>query len=760
MERKRDKFAKLRLKKCSKIDGPAPQITNFFNPKIYASTSRSNSNDTITIEDSSDSNNDIASSAESVQNIPPILPDFPEATTNKQDTSERNKNSIVNEKKKAKKRNASVEKKGPKSKASKLNDEEIFSQLLVEQSMAESVNPDDLQLALALSRSITDTHAQSSSTTTQNDETSNTFQAIKPSVKLTLEEYGFKSGSGLNRNVKNFLGQERESRGFRKMSLLLHRDPRKQNRLFNDKIKKLLEESDESNKDLESSCSGNNSYTFFITSHDLLQCLNKDNGILSLNSNSKSLAEIYSLYYRGNLMEHSHVRITALLRNWDDIPGREMSPKRAKENLKDSSKDEDRKKISMEVDPVPARRSITPDLLLTDDEESTLKSEMHEDSPEQFSTPASVNSMETTPVKPETPQEPHSPIIKPSLTKTSSEVWLEKAQELESVIIIDSDEELEINQSISKILNDHNDLIQLAKKSKSDGFILCQSQMSEDVLPDLEMEFVDSAPSSLPEPNITSLLTGEILSNPPENEVDQEVTFICESLKNQDICVVKRKSVTPPPNFNAMGSEEIQEQLKKYGLKAIKGRKAVILLEHIYNQLHPFIQVEDEMYALKCKYGLIDPQEEEKAEKQSCSQNSVQESSQELAVISEIEHIDIVCRDKFLGDVETKKCILPCPPRKKLPTCALPLHIAFYNYLQSNQEFHEKILQYQPVPLEEIQEHFKSIGIKYENNDLMEFLDKICVTFQGPGKPQARTKKKRAPKTQSTAPASQCGEFD
>ncbi|XP_055716260.1 structure-specific endonuclease subunit SLX4 [Phlebotomus papatasi] len=927
MEKKRDKFAKLRSKKCSKID--APQITNFFTPKIISSASGAIGSQVLSqgsqksekdeAEDDVIEIDESSKSSSGSQNKPQV----PEAGCSKN---------------KGKKRGKMFDRRGPRAKSKKLEDDQFLNELLIHQSMAENINPDDLQLALALSRSITDTHGECS-TALSEDYCASPSQSSKSSVKFTLEEYGFKSSATYNKKVMNFLGMEKELRGFRKMSLLLHRNPKKQDRLFRDRINDLL---DKSIHEREFVRKPRSSYNFLVVSEDLMQWQNKGDGIMTMNSNPDPTSEIYSLYYSGNLVEPSYTKIDALLRNWDEIPGREISPDRARrmqessrmevddpeiarENIpeeiereedifgedlsaeekgslpgelerKDLPKEEKEnpsgelkgkdlpeevdgenlleeehdlrrlrekdlpgeekdlpgepesedlpeeekenppgelkgKDLSEKVDdedlqeehdlrrlrekdlpeeekdlpdeqegqdlpkklienlpgelegtdlpeanenenlpqeiqgknlsksvsfPTP-RRSTTPDILESD--ESTLQIANPENDSIEISSDEEMASEKDTPQKtllsPENNStKENSSSSASSLHKTNSKSFLDvdNCMLQESVIVIESDDEQEINQSINKILDDHQETKHLAKKSISDGFIFCQNGSFSEIhqQPDEpEVPPENNIPLSL-QSNISSLLTDEIIQDTPPNDppVDKnELTFVTESLRNEDISVVKRRAVTPPPNYNAMTNEEIQQELRKYGLKAIKGRKARILLEHIYNQLHPFIQIEDPMFQLKSKYGLIDA-------------NTEQQEVPGKEIVPE--NFDMVCRDDFLGDIEAKKCILPCPPRKKIPTCALPLHIAFYNFLQCNRDIHEKILQYQPVSLELINAHFKGIGIKYENNDLIEFLDKTCITFQGPNSGSRTTRKQpSSPKKTLTKSNSskECGEY-
>uniref|UniRef100_A0A1B0DHP8 Uncharacterized protein n=1 Tax=Phlebotomus papatasi TaxID=29031 RepID=A0A1B0DHP8_PHLPP len=149
MEKKRDKFAKLRSKKCSKID--APQITNFFTPKIISSASGTIESQVLSQKSEKDEAEDdvieiddeSSKSSSGSQNKPQV----PEAGCSKN---------------KGKKRGKMFDRRGPRAKSKKLEDDQFLNELLIHQSMAENINPDDLQLALALSRSITDTHGECS----------------------------------------------------------------------------------------------------------------------------------------------------------------------------------------------------------------------------------------------------------------------------------------------------------------------------------------------------------------------------------------------------------------------------------------------------------------------------------------------------------------------------------------------------------------------------------------------------------------------
>lgn len=66
----------------------------------------------------------------------------------------------------------------------------------------------------------------------------------------------------------------------------------------------------------------------------------------------------------------------------------------------------------------------------------------------------------------------------------------------------------------------------------------------------------------------------------------------------------------------------------------------------------------------------------------------------------------------------------------QIPSCALPLQIAFYNMIRSNQQLQNFILQFRPLDLDAIHKHFRRFGLSYQLNDIIAFLDRRCITFR------------------------------
>ncbi|XP_018044037.1 PREDICTED: uncharacterized protein LOC108684295 isoform X2 [Atta colombica] len=88
-----------------------------------------------------------------------------------------------------------------------------------------------------------------------------------------------------------------------------------------------------------------------------------------------------------------------------------------------------------------------------------------------------------------------------------------------------------------------------------------------------------------------SLSEGQINTNRLRNQgVSKQ--FQCnyiQNIGNAKMLKITDKDVTPPPIYNDMSTPELHKEMKKYGLKVQKRSRAVKLLTHIYNELHPLM---------------------------------------------------------------------------------------------------------------------------------------------------------------------------
>nr|CAD7592922.1 unnamed protein product [Timema genevievae] len=62
-------------------------------------------------------------------------------------------------------------------------------------------------------------------------------------------------------------------------------------------------------------------------------------------------------------------------------------------------------------------------------------------------------------------------------------------------------------------------------------------------------------------------------------------------------------------------------------------------------------------------------------------------------------------------------------------------------YITTNTELYERILRYEPIWLEELTKELKSQGLKFNSNQLMDYLDEQCITFRTAQGQRNRAKK-------------------
>ncbi|XP_055536907.1 structure-specific endonuclease subunit SLX4 [Wyeomyia smithii] len=193
---------------------------------------------------------------------------------------------------------------------------------------------------------------------------------------------------------------------------------------------------------------------------------------------------------------------------------------------------------------------------------------------------------------------------------------------------------------------------------------------------------------------------------------------------------IRLDNISPRPDYEGMTSPVLHQELFKYGLKLLRRPKAVKMLNYIYDQLHPMVEVyeiEEEVVCQDNVASLSRPVHQQ----QPCSARLVTS-----------EDTDSGGPVPFVPEMEGEEYILPVKPRKKTFWCAVPLNIAFYNMVAVNKQLRQQILCYQPIDLDAVYNHLKEIGLRYETNDLIAFLDKRCITFRTAQGGGSRTKKR------------------
>jgi len=236
---------------------------------------------------------------------------------------------------------------------------------------------------------------------------------------------------------------------------------------------------------------------------------------------------------------------------------------------------------------------------------------------------------------------------------------------------------------------------------------------------------MDSLPESLP-PAVSSLP----VATPEQLEVNGQLytVRVCQS---------------PKPDFVHMTEPELLQHLYNYGIKPLKRKQAVKLLEFIYNQTHPIMLPLEEppVETLSFPRSKSTPVPSGKNKQRNPLPKSV---SNDCLTPTEVNpKLSYKFRDapgtellRFSQAVPPALCddfecyVLQTNVTKKTPQPLLPLHIAWHNLLCANPSLHESVLMFEPIDLQEIYLYLKQLGHRYDPKDLKCFFDRRCIIFR------------------------------
>ncbi|CAH1268416.1 SLX4 [Branchiostoma lanceolatum] len=220
--------------------------------------------------------------------------------------------------------------------------------------------------------------------------------------------------------------------------------------------------------------------------------------------------------------------------------------------------------------------------------------------------------------------------------------------------------------------------------------------------------------------------------------------------------------ITPMPDYPNMETPELKKQVGKYGVRALKKPQMVAKLTEIYQYTH---QLETDS-------------EEDTPSAERTSDNHAELQHNRLynrqTVIHEVPRIGEVvetvpCTDAAPGgsDVDSDGSTDSnsegeeyeelsdddddVTPSQQVDGGSLKGQLL--HWVQDNKELYQKILQYEPIDAENLQQTLKSAGIRCSKNQLLDFLDEQCITFILPSSREKRLKKPRRKRKKKTPPA-------
>ncbi|KAK2717643.1 hypothetical protein QYM36_006422 [Artemia franciscana] len=188
-------------------------------------------------------------------------------------------------------------------------------------------------------------------------------------------------------------------------------------------------------------------------------------------------------------------------------------------------------------------------------------------------------------------------------------------------------------------------------------------------------------------------------------------------------------AVTPKPAYETMVTPELKRELDRFGIKPLKRKNAVKILNHIYDETHPFVSDSDpedqELSPIKSQPS---NKNRERNSSKSRQMNLCDSSTEQTDSDSEVIMIE--------QEPNTEEERLP-------PSSQLTQSDRLKQFILEQTDIHRKVVLYEPVWLSEIHQKIKEAGIKCSQEKLMDWLDDEGITFRMPTSLSARGKRSR-----------------
>ncbi|XP_035681708.1 uncharacterized protein LOC118419445 isoform X1 [Branchiostoma floridae] len=217
--------------------------------------------------------------------------------------------------------------------------------------------------------------------------------------------------------------------------------------------------------------------------------------------------------------------------------------------------------------------------------------------------------------------------------------------------------------------------------------------------------------------------------------------------------------ITPMPDYPNMETPELKKQVKKFGVRVLKKPQMVAKLTEIYQYTH---QVETDSEE---DTPSVERTTDNAADVQDRQMNSRQTVIHAVPQLGEVVET-VPCVETATGGSESEGSTDSnsegeeyeelsddddITPSQQIDGGSLKGQLL--HWVQDNKELYQKILQYEPIDAENLQQTLKSAGIRCSKNQLLDFLDEQCITFILPSSREKRLKKPRRKRRKKTPPA-------
>lgn len=243
----------------------------------------------------------------------------------------------------------------------------------------------------------------------------------------------------------------------------------------------------------------------------------------------------------------------------------------------------------------------------------------------------------------------------------------------------------------------------------------------------------------------------------------------------------EKKTVTPMPDYKNMSLPKLKKELQKYGVRPISRRKAIILLQHMYEQTHPLVtdseaessfsetpQHKTSRCALDetnlCKKVITKSKKSLNAAKGSMYRKTGIKNDKATEMKDMFK--DVVEENK-LNSSQSSSTSTDCSEYECFeeslmletgededftPTQQADLRSQVLLFITTDPELHQKVLLYEPIFVEELLTSLKTNGVKCSMKNLLEILDDQCITFRTQPGQRNRARTRRSKKKKGKSP--------
>ncbi|CAH1403866.1 unnamed protein product [Nezara viridula] len=224
------------------------------------------------------------------------------------------------------------------------------------------------------------------------------------------------------------------------------------------------------------------------------------------------------------------------------------------------------------------------------------------------------------------------------------------------------------------------------------------------------------------------------LSTPPLNKMALSTPPLNENLSLKKPLTPLQEIIfgeaTPKPDYDAMISPELKDELKKYGIKPnLDSIKARPLLRYIYEQIHP-IRAELPKYAKE-------PHASTSKTKSSTRVIAIDDDSSDerKKIENDFAYEEKLFNQSKVSDVLSTKEVDACDSENDLKK-------TIADFIKSNNELFSNVVLFRPLLFKKFYKTVKEHGIKCSIHELLDVLDDLCVNYHVEKKDNNRQKRK------------------